>query len=300
MATTLRHAQSAMQSETAKREIPMDFIEDVRPPEHTSAPEKTYVVFKLVKKNVRRLNLDGISDGINPKTGSLERIYLIRGARSIWQSELTDLLNNWDKPNSYVSKNRMSLKFQDGICRVPVIDHLTLEFAKANIHNVGKKRNGSGKYDYYEYDAAEEQKMRYEKQLSRINLIQLISTMEENKMIKLALFLGVKPYDDETALPKTPNGYRTELLVKADTQPDTVNKYINSQEVEVSYLIRKAISEAKIDLGGANGTVTWAGGGGHIAKIPSGRKPVEYLTELAMTNSNEGKQFKQQLETLGT
>jgi len=46
--------------------------------------------------------------------------------------------------------------------------------------------------------------------------------------------------------------------------------------------------------------VIWAGGGGHIGKIPAGRKPVEYLTELAMTNSNEGKQFKQQLETLGT
>jgi hypothetical protein len=142
--------------------------------------------------------------------------------------------------------------------------------------------------------------MRYEKQLSRINTIQLISNMEEQKMIKLALFLGVKPYDDETALPKTPDGYRTELLVMADTKPETVNRYINAAEVDVAYMVRKAISEAKIDLGGASGGVIWAGGGGHIAKIPAGRKPVEYLTELAMTNSPEGKQFKQQLETIGT
>jgi len=300
MATTLKHVQTAMQGEPKVEDPQLDFIETIKPPENVSAPEKTYVVFKLVKKNVRAFNLDGIGDGINPKTKQLERIYLIRGASSIWQSELTDLLNNWDKPNSYVSKNRMSLKFQDGICRVPVIDGLTLEFARANIRNVGKQRNGSGKYDYYEYDAAEEQKMRYEKQLSRINTIQLISNMEEQKMTKLALFLGVKPYDDETALPKTPDGYRTELLVMADTKPDTVNRYINSAEVDVAYMVRKAISEAKIDLGGGNGNVIWAGGGGHIGKIPAGRKPVEYLTELAMTNSNEGKQFKQQLETLGT
>ena len=79
------------------------------------------------------------------------------------------------------------------------------------------------------------------------------------------------------------DGYRTELLVMADTKPDTVNRYINSAEVDVAYMVRKAISEAKIDLGGGNGNVIWAGGGGHIGKIPAGRKPVEYLTELAMT-----------------
>jgi len=39
----------------------------------------------------------------------------------------------------------------------------------------------------------------------------------------------------------------------------------------------------------------WAGGKGFIAKIPVGRKPYEYLTELAMTNSDEGRAFKEGL-----
>lgn len=300
MATSLKHVQESMavQSKLMEDEV-LTYIPDNVNPEHTAPPEKQYVVFKLVKKNVRRLNIDGIGDGLNPKTNKLERIYLIRGAQSIWQSELTELLRDWDKPNSYISKNRISLKFSDGICRVPVVDHLMLDYARANVHNVGKNRTNSARYGYYEYDAAEEQKMRYEKQLSRINTIQLISTMEEKKMIKLALFLGVKPYDDETSLPKTPNGYRTELLIKADTQPEAINRYINSAEVDISYLVRKAIGDAKIDLGGQSGTVIWASGGGFIAKVPANRKPIEYLTELAMTNSNEGKNFKEQLETIG-
>jgi hypothetical protein len=44
----------------------------------------------------------------------------------------------------------------------------------------------------------------------------------------------------------------------------------------------------------------WAGNGGFIGKIPQHRKPLEYLTELAMTNSQEGKQFKEQLESIIT
>lgn len=299
MATSLKHVQHAMKGETPTLEEPINFIPDIVNPEHVSAPEKQYVVFKLVKKNQRRLNIDGIGDGIN-KDGELERIWLIRGANKIWQSELGDMLKDLDKPNSYISRNRMSLRFVDGICRVPVIDKTTLEFARKNIHNVGKNRMGSGKYDYYEYDAAEEQKMRYDKQLSRINTIQLISTMDEQKMIKLALFLGIKPYDEDTSLPKTANGYRTELLIKADTQPDIINKYINSQEIDISYLIRKAVGDARIDLGGQTANVTWANGGGFIAKIPANRKPIEYLTELAMTNSDNGKRFKEQLETIVT
>jgi hypothetical protein len=68
-----------------------------------------YVIFRLVKKKQRRLRIDGICDNCtNPKTKETERTYLIRGAKSIWQSDLTDLIKDIDKPNSYISKNRLS------------------------------------------------------------------------------------------------------------------------------------------------------------------------------------------------
>jgi len=117
-------------------------------------PEKQYIVFRLVRKKQKRLWLDGICDNCeNPKTKDVERTYLIRGAKSIWQSELSDLIKDIDKPNSYISKNRIGVLFEDGVCRVPIKDKNMLEFLRVNTNNVGKSRAGAGKYGFYEYDA---------------------------------------------------------------------------------------------------------------------------------------------------
>lgn len=261
-------------------------------------PERQYVIFRLVNKKQRRLRIDGICDNCyNEKRKETERAYLIRGAKSIWQSDLTDLIKDLDKPQSYINRNRMSLLFEDGICRIPVTEKNQLEYARVNTHNVGKNRNGVGKYDYYEYDAAEEQKFRLEKQMRRIKLIGKANEIPEDKMKKVAAFLGIS-FVDELGMPKGMDGVRAELMIKADTQPDIFEKYIDSKEVEISWLVRRAIIDAKIDLTGQNGNAIWAGGKGFIAKIPSTRKAHEYLTELAMTNSEEGKIFLEQLKTM--
>jgi hypothetical protein len=295
MATTLSNVNSAM----GKATQPVVNESSFTPPENIAMPykgEQQYVVFKMVKKS-RRNSVDGICHNVyNENTKLYETIYLIRGAHSIWKSELTELLKDKD----YINKNRLSLYFRDGICRIPVTDKIQLEYARKNINNVGKQRNGSGKRDYYEFDAAEEQKMRADARMQKLKLIQSISSMEEQPMIKLALFLGVKPHDDEVGMPRTPDGFRDELLVFADTKPDIVKKYLGTPNVEVSYLIRKAIMDGKIDLGGESRNVIWAGGGGFIGKVPKERKHLEYLTELALTNSKEGKQFKEQLEAVAT
>jgi len=295
MATRLKDVQSSMQGDAfveQQQESVFSF------PEHEAPIESqriTYVVFRLVNKKQRRVTIDSICHDVkNPKTGNYETIRLLRGAHSIWSSELVEIL----KDKNYLNKNRLGLQFLDSICRIPENEVRKLEYARAHLFNVGKNRSNPGKWGYYEYDAAEEQQMRYDARMQRIKTITTINEMEENKMIKLALFLGVTPYEEELGLPRTPQGFRTELLIMADTKPETVNRYLNSQEVDVSYRIRKAIQDSKIDLGGQTGNVIWAGGAGFICKLPQGRKALEYLTELAMTNSREGKQFKEQLETI--
>jgi len=261
---------------------------------------KQYIVFRLVKKKQRRLWLDGICDNCyNPETKETERTYLVRGAKSIWQSQLTDLIKDIDKPNSYISKNRIGVLFEDGVCRVPVADKNTLEFLRVNINNVGKNRVSAGKYGFYEYDANEEQKFRLEKQMHRIKMITKANEMPEDKMKKVAVFMGIG-LADEMGYAKSPDGIRAELMIKADLQPDIFERLIDSKEVEVSWLVKKAILDAKIDLTAQQGTALWAGGKGFIGKVPSNRKAHEYLTELAMTNSDEGRQFLEQLKTIVT
>ena len=258
--------------------------------------ERKYVIFRLVKKKRGRTYVDGICDNVpNPKTNKRERIWLLNGADSIWQSELTELLKDKD----YVSRNRRSLIFEDGICRVAIHDERALEFARVTTKNVGKNRTGSGKFDFYEYDALEEQVSRLKKQMTKIEVILKVKDMPTDKMKKLASFLGIMPFDELGQL-KGDEGIRTELLLKAESMPETVDKYFDSKEVEISYLVKRGIVEAKIDLTGQTGNALWADGKGFICKIPAGRKAYEYLTELAMTNSDEGRSFKTQLEQIVT
>lgn len=267
--------------------------------ETDNIPQRQYVVFRLVRKKQRRLWLDGICDNCyNPKTKETERAYLIRGTKSIWQSDLTDLIKDMDKPNSYISKNRIGLLFEDGICRIPITEKNQLEFARVNTNNVGKNRNGAGKYSFYEYDAQSEQALRLEKQMHRIKMITKANKMPEDKVKKVAVFMGISLVD-ELGYPKTPDGIRSELMIKADLQPEAFERLVDSKEVEVSWMVRKAILDAKIDLTAQQGTALWAGGKGFIGKVPSNRKAYEYLTELAMTNSDEGRQFLEQLKTIG-
>lgn len=255
--------------------------------------ERQYYIFKLVHKKKGRVHIDGVCDfAMNPKTKKRERIWLLNGVDSIWQSDLTETL----KDKEFVKRNRRSLLFENGICRIPAYDDRALEFARANTKNVGKVRGASGKYDFYEYDAAEEQRLRLEKQTNRINMVIKAKEMPIDKAKKLASFLGIS-FVDDLGQPKGDDGVRSELMVRADSQPEIFGKYIDSQEVEVAYMVKKAIIEAKIDLQGQQGNAIWANGKGFIAKIPTSRKAHEYLTELAMTNSDDGKRFREQLQT---
>lgn len=258
------------------------------------------VLFKLCKKKKGRLYLDNCCDNVpNPSNKNIpERIWLLNGARSIWDSELEYILK--DKARYERARRGMDVKFIDGVAMVQSTDVLRLEFMRKNVHNVGKKSTGrSGKFDFYEYSPAEEQKERHAKQLLKIGLITQVSNMPIDKVRKLASFLAV-PFVDELGMPVSDDGIRTELMVKADSDPATVQKHIDSKEVEVAYLVKRAIIDAKIDLQGGNGNAIWSGGKGFICKIPTTRKPYEYLTELAMTNSDEGRAFKGQLEQMIT
>ena len=290
---TLKHVQDSQSGETlTASETPSSYI----PKTEDSMMAAKNIIFRMVSNRKGRTYIDGVCDSIlNPKTKKRERIWLINGADSIWQSELTELL----KDKEYVRLNRRSLLFEGGVCRILSTDDNALEFARRNKNNVGKNRLGNGKFDFYEYDAQEEQKMRLEKQTRKIQTVIKVNDMPDDRVKKLALFLDI-PLVDEMGYPKGVEGIKAELLMKADSNPELVEKYMGSKEVEISWLVRKAIMDALIDLQAQPGNALWAGGKGFIAKIPAGRKTYEYLTELAMTNSEEGRNFIEQLKQVVT
>jgi len=301
MATSLAHSQMA--DNKAKASIKVDTFEKLEVPktpvaETVKSAVPYNVLFKLVKKKRGRTNLDNCCDNVtNPKTGKTERIWLFNGANSIWDTDLENILK--DKSRYERARRGRDIIFIDGVLRVRSTDTLMLEFMRANVHNVKDQRSGAGKYDYYEYDPQQEQKERHAKQLMKIELVVKAKEMEITKVRKLCSFLNIS-FVDELGQPKSDDGLRTELMVLADSDPVRFQKCIDSKEVEVQFLVRKAIVDGTIDLGGTTGNATWASGKGYIGKVPANRKPLEYLTELAMTNSDEGRLFKEQLEQIVT
>jgi hypothetical protein len=96
--------------------------------------------------------------------------------------------------------------------------------------------------------------------------------------------------------PLTDDGIADSYALYAEQNPDNFMATISSPLINVSWLVKRAIVDAKIDLGRQPNTACWANGGGFICKVPDPSKAMEYLIELAMLHTDEGKQFLMQLQ----
>ena len=248
-----------------------------------------YSIFKLVS-NTRKggVHVPGIDDVINPQTGKMERVRLLSGVDTIWLKEQKDVTPE------YARNNLRSLSFLRGtkILRIPEWDTTALEFARITRHNIGSPSNKTGShFEFYEYNPAREQ----EEMLKRE---ELAKGMDAEKMRKHAAFLGLRLVD-ELGMPKTDDGIRREYIIYAKRQPDYFQRTVESREVEYAWLIKRAIIDAKIEIGREPGRVYWANGGGLIGSHTKTENPEKYLLNLALTNSEEGRIFKERLQQLG-
>ena len=253
---------------------------------------QTFKIYKLVDtKRKGRIHIGGIDEAVNPKTNRPERIWLISGAQSIWTSELKDLLSDKD----YVNSNRRSLTFESGILRIPMYDQIAIEWINNCSHLIDNpsRRTGS-KYEFFEYNPEKQAKESLAKEMLELEMAFAVKDMPIDKVKKLAGFLGISFYADY-GLPKTDDGIRSELILLAKRKPDLIKKNLDNKEVDIAYAISKCIIETKIDISLGDGNVGW-GNGRIICKIPMSRQAPEYLLELALTNSREGKEFLNELE----
>jgi hypothetical protein len=257
------------------------------------------VLFKLVKKKRGRHWLDNFTEAIpNPENNNMpERMCLLAGATDVWESKCENIIK--DKNRYDRARRGMDIVFVDGVLRVRSTDVLRLKFLRLHPKNVGDRRVGSLGSDFYEYSPAKENEDRKKKIVLKMEIGAKVMSMPDEQARKLASFLGI-PMVDELGMPVSPDGIKADLAFKVDADPATVQRYIDSREVEISWMVKRAIIDNKIDLGGTSGNAMWSAGKGFIAKIPSDKKPYTYLTELAMTNSEDGRRFLEQLKTIVT
>jgi len=253
--------------------------------------EQKFVVFKLVDTKKRgRVYVHHIDDVLNPETNKVERIRLLSGVDSIWLKDQKDVTDEYAKKNAPIG-----LVFENRHLRVPLWDKNRIQFLRLNRDCVDNpKRAQGGKSPYFEWNPAKQEEEALAKELLEIEVMKLAMEMPFEKIKKHAQFLGVT-FVDEFGEPKTENGIRTQYILRAKRDPAGFKNSMDSKEVEVAWMVKRAVRDSKIDLGKQPGSAHFAAGG-FICKIPGARKAVEYLIELALTNSEEGRTFLEQLQ----
>lgn len=256
--------------------------------------EQKYHIFKLVDtKKKGGTYIPNIDDIINPETGKEERARLLVGVDSIWIKDQKHL------DPDYVKQNAKSLSFPRGAkcLRIPDWDKTALQFARLCRHNIGSPNRKTGsKFEFFEYDPAKQAREALERESLEIDMAIIARELDEKTMKKYVSFLKI-PMHDELGELKTDDLLRKELMLYAKRNPKQFQDLVNnkSKEVEINYLVKKAILSAKIDVGSQPGRAFWSNGGGLIGIVPSNRQAVDYLTEFALTNTEEGRNFQKQL-----
>lgn len=259
--------------------------------------EKDWVIFKLVTtSNKGGVYLSSVDDVVNPKTGQVERIRLLSGVNTIWQSEQKDL------PKEYVERNLREIKFPRGtkILRVRSIDKTLIDFCRFTNANIGnEKRIAGARFEIYEYDSSLAEKEAFEKESFEIEVLLLAKEVNLEDMKKHAAFLGVR-MTNELGEPKTEEGIRREYLIAAKRNPSYFKQTMNTEQIEINWLVKKCIADNLIDIGREPQRIFWSRGGGIIGVYPQSTNAEKYLVDLAMTNSEEGRTFKDQLKKVAS
>lgn len=254
------------------------------------AQESEWVIFKLVNtKRKGRVYIDCINDTWNPATGKVERMRLLAGTDKIWVKDQKDLTED------YIRNNRRSLVFEGKICRIPKFDETAIEFLRLSSHCIDNPNRKSGsKTEFFEWNPVKQAEAAAKKQMLKIEAMKKAFSVDDEHMKKHALYLGISPID-EVGLSKPIEAMRNEYAMKADLNPKAFMDSFSSPLVEISFLVKKALNQAKIDIGRERNKAYWATGK-FICSILGHQKPIDALIELASSNTAEGKEFLTELK----
>jgi hypothetical protein len=270
-------------------------IEEAQIAMHEAPAESglSYKVFKLTDTGKKgKYHMEGIDDVWDPDKKKMVRVRLLRGFPSIYMEDQKNL-----EPQ-FISSNRRSLVFDARILRIPDYDTTAIEFLQkcnSNVDNPHKK--GTRKLTFFEWNPQRQAEVERKKRLDRIEAIKFATMASVEDMRKHANYLGINATDD-LGFPKSDDAMRNDYELYAESQPNKFMQSAGSKEVEVAFVVKRAILDSKIDLTAKAGSAYWSNDGGFICKIPTGVRPQDYLVEYAMLPQEESKQFLNQLKKL--
>lgn len=264
----------------------------------TSTTSKGHIIYKLLdteKKGKYILNLiDDVAARPDKNGVSIgnERIRVLRGVQTIWQKDQKDI------PADFIKANRRTLIFEKGRAIVPKTDHQVIEFMElfnGNVDNPNPVMARNTKFFRWNPEKqAEEQLKKEDRMIEAIRKADEVAEASEVAMRKHASYLGISMVDG-LGEPLPPKGIKAAYVRYAHNNPDNFLETLNKKDVEITYLVKKALIDGKIDTSRGNNSIHWADGG-LIGKLPVSQTAIQYLVSLAMNHSEEGKEFLENLK----
>jgi hypothetical protein len=170
-----------------------------------------------------------------------------------------------------------------------------LSLCNANLDNPNKK--GTRKITFFQWNPQRTAELEREKRVAKVKAIKHASLATDEEMRKHCNYLGIL-FTDELGMPKSNEALRNDYELYAEAQPNKFMESAGSKEVEIAFIIKKALIDNRIDVNSKKGSAYWANDGGFICKIPSDKRPESYLVEYAMYPQDECKAFLEQLKKL--
>ena len=230
---------------------------------------------------------------IDPSTGKTRAMRLLRRAPSIWLDEQSAA----QFPAAYVAKNVLTVTFTKGKCIIPMHEKLKLQAMDLSNRNTGnKKRIGAKDIYFYEWNPLVENAKAIKEEDMVIKAMQLAMTTPLEEMIPHAAYLNIQ-FVDEQGVEFDENALRAAYIRKAKNEADKFLKSVHSPVVKMTFLVKKAIANGRIDLSQQPGTAYWQDGG-FISVIPEGKEADEYLVQFGMTHGDANIAFANQLREL--
>lgn len=266
----------------------------------TPVLKKTAVVSRifLLSNDKRKgtVHLDVEEDVIDPATGKPRRMRLLRGAQSIWFDEQLPTVY----PKSYVDKNIETLVFDKGICIIPINQPMHIRAAELTMRNTSNQKKYKEQARpkdiyFYEWNPAEINEKAIAEENDIIKAMQLAMSTPIAEVIPHAKYLNIE-FADEMGVELDDNALRNAYIRYAKNNAAKFLTSIQSPTVKVAHMVRRGISEGKIDLGKQPGAAYWVDGG-FISALPEGRDAVEYLIEFAQLHGADNEAFHSQLRT---
>jgi hypothetical protein len=254
------------------------------------------VIFRLVDNNKKGgVYIDCEDYVINPKTKQMDSIHLLVGENEIWGSELKEKYGiNF---NDTIHKiKRLSLKFENRTLTIPDWDTPAIEFLRHTRYCIDNKHNKiKGRVQYYEYNPLKEAELANYRMTKEMEAMEKLFSLDEGKVKKLCIYLNI-PLNDTLGEIKPIQLLKRDLGIKIKNDPENFLNLSMSEEVEINYMVLKAIKDSKIDISqiNTNGKIYWATGSLICASIDNNAKNT--LVQLALSKTNGGNEFLEQLK----